>query len=398
MKIVVGVTASIAIYKALDLVNQLRKEQHEVRVVMTAHACEFVRPLAFETMSHQPVISEMFSAQIPALEHIELAKWADVCVIAPADANIIAKVANGLADDFLSTFLLAFDGPVLFAPAMNTVMFHQDVVQKNVQRLRELGYEIIPSDSGRLACGDVGEGKLAELETLMFYIKKAVTKQSLAGAKLIITAGPTIAKLDPVRYITNYSSGKMGFSLAYGAALRGAKVVLIAGRVKRQTPVGVSRIDVETTEEMRNAIVQVLPEADGLIMAAAPADYTPEHYSEEKIKKTGDKLTLILDKNVDILKSLKPVVQPHQVLIGFAAESHKLIANAQRKLSEKNLDFIVANNIAGENSAFQSDYDTAVLLFQDGHREELERQLKINLADKILDELERLRALRRDTH
>lgn len=390
MKIVVGVTGSIAAYKAVDLVNQCRKLGHEVRVVMTKHAVDFVQPLTFEAIAHAPVVSDMFAEGAEALAHISLAKWADVCIVAPADANVIAKMAHGLADDFLTTFILAFDGPVLVAPAMNTVMYHQQVTQDNLARLKSYGYEIVSPASGQLACGDIGEGKLADLETLLFHLEKSVTAQTLAGFRLVVTAGPTVAPIDPVRFVTNHSSGKMGFSIAHEAALRGAEVTLVAGRVQRPTPVGVSHVDVATTAEMLAAIEALMPEADGLIMAAAPADYTPAEYHEEKIKKAGDELVLAFRKNPDILKTLKPILSD-KIVVGFAAESHQLLENAERKLKEKNLDFIVANNIAGKDTAFRSDYNAATIIYKDGHQEVIPRQLKTELADKILDEIQHIR-------
>lgn len=390
MKIVVGVTGSIAAYKAIDLVNQCRKLGHEVRVVMTAHATDFVQPLTFEAIAHAPVVCDMFAEGAEALAHISLAKWADVCIVAPADANVIAKMAHGLADDFLTTFILAFDGPVLVAPAMNTVMYHQQVTQDNLARLKSYGYEIVSPASGQLACGDIGEGKLADLETLLFHLEKSVTAQTLAGFRLVVTAGPTVAPIDPVRFVTNHSSGKMGFSIAHEAALRGAEVTLVAGRVQRPTPVGVSRVDVATTAEMLAAIEALMPEAGGLIMAAAPADYTPAEYHEEKIKKAGDELVLAFRKNPDILKTLKPILSD-KIVVGFAAESHQLLENAERKLKEKNLDFIVANNIAGKDTAFRSDYNAATIIYKDGHQEVIPRQLKTELADKILDEIQHIR-------
>ncbi len=389
MNIVVAVTGSIAAYKAVELVNQLGKAGHDVRVIMTHHATDFVQPMTFEAISHNDVITTMFSEKAVALEHIALAKWADVCIVAPADANIIAKMAHGLADDFLSTFILAFDGPVLVAPAMNTVMYHQSVTQDNLMRLRSLGFEIVAPATGKLACGDVGDGKLADVNLLLYRLEKVMTKQSLKGFKLIVTAGPTIGRIDPVRFVTNHSSGKMGFSIAKEATLRGADVTLVAGSVQRDTPFDVQRVDVATTEEMLHTLEKLVPEADGLIMAAAPADYVPNEYHEEKIKKTGDQLSLIFKKNPDILKTLKPLLED-KIVIGFAAESHQLLENAQRKLTEKHLDFIVANNIAGENSAFRSDYNAATIIFKDGHQEVVPKQLKTQLAAKILDELEHI--------
>ena len=394
MNIIVGVTGSIAAYKAADLVSKLRKAEHEVRVVMTKHATDFVQPLTVEAISHAPCICDMFDGT-QALAHIDLAKWADVCIVAPADANMIAKAANGLADDFLSTFLLAFDGPVLIAPAMNTVMYHQAVTQDNLQRLKRYGYEIVAPASGKLACGDVGEGKLADTDTLIRAIEKSVTKQSLAGFKLVVTAGPTIGKIDPVRYITNYSSGKMGFAIAQEAAMRGADVTLVAGKVVRETPYGVKRVDVTTTVEMKDVLSQLMQNADGLVMAAAPADYTPAEYHEEKIKKSGEGLTIALTKNPDILKSLKPMLKD-KIVVGFAAESHQLLENAHKKLVEKYLDFIVANNIASKDTGFQSDYNAATIIYKDGRQEAVPKQLKAQLADKILDEMQVIRDAKKE--
>lgn len=391
MNIVVGVTGSIAAYKAVDLVNRLGKMGHHVRVVMTAHAADFVQPLTFEAISHEKVITDMFNDGAPALAHIDLAKWADCCMVAPCDANVIAKLAHGLADDFLTTFILAFDGPVLVAPAMNTVMYHQKVTQDNLALLKSYGYEVVAPASGKLACGDIGEGKLADIDTLLFHIEKSLAAQPLKGFHLVVTAGPTIAPIDPVRFVTNHSSGKMGFSIAHEAALRGAEVTLVAGNVQRDTPIGVERVDVSTTEEMLNALRRLMPRADGLVMAAAPADYIPAEYHKEKIKKAGETLTIDFKKNPDILKSLRPLLDD-KIVVGFAAESHQLLQNAERKLIEKNLDFIVANNIAGENSAFQSDYNAATILYKDGRQESVARQLKTRLADKILDEIQTLKS------
>lgn len=390
MNIVIGVTGSIAAYKTVDLVNLLHKQGHCVRVVMTKNATKFVQPLTFEAISHEAVITDMFNGDCVALEHINLAKWADVCMIAPADANVIAKLAHGFADDFLSTFILAFDGPVLVAPAMNTIMYHQEVTQNNIALLKNNGYEIISPTYGKLACGDIGDGKLADINTLQFCIEKSLTSQTLSDFHLIVTAGPTIGPIDPVRFITNHSSGKMGFSIAREAVLRGAQVTLIAGVVQRETPFGVSRIDVSTTEEMLSAIENLLPSADGLVMAAAPADFTPEEYHHEKIKKVGNELSITFRKNPDILKSLNFLLEG-KIVVGFAAESHQLLQNAEKKLIEKKLDFIVANNIAGKDTAFQSDYNAATILFKDGHQKVISKQLKTQLADKILDEIELIR-------
>lgn len=391
MNIVVGVTGSIAAYKAVDLVSQLKKLNHQVRVVMTEHATKFVQPLTFETISQNSCIVGMFDEGVPALAHIELSKWADLCLIVPADANVIAKLAAGLADDFLTTFILAFDGTVILAPAMNTVMYQQKITQDNMKKLIEYGYEFIEPFKGKLACGDVGVGKLADVSTILYTVKKFSTCQSLKNKKIVVTAGPTIGKIDPVRYITNHSSGKMGFSIADEAALRGADVTLVAGKVQRNTPLGVVRVDVTTTEEMLEALQKLVVDADVLIMAAAPADYSPAEYHDEKIKKADSKLTLMLNKNVDILKSLQSLLKG-KIVVGFAAESHALLDHAHKKLIEKNLDMIVANNIAGKETAFQSDYNTVTFLHKDGRREDIPKQLKSQVAGRILDEILKLEA------
>ena len=389
MNIVVAVTGSIAAYKAIDLVSRLKKEDHDIRVVMTQNATHFVAPLTFETISHNKCIVGMFDEDVPALAHIELSKWADLCVIVPADANVIAKLAHGIADDFLTTFILAFEGSVILAPAMNTVMYHQQITQNNIKELTDLGYEFILPTSGKLACGDVGDGKLADISSILYAVKKFETRQSLKKLKIVVTAGPTIGKIDPVRYITNYSSGKMGFSLANAAALRGADVTLVAGKVQLDTPEGVSRVNVTTTDEMLEVLKKLMLHSDVLIMAAAPADYAPIEFHDEKIKKSDTQLILTLKKNDDILKSLQSILKG-KITVGFAAESHSLIMNAKKKLVEKNLDMIVANNISGKDTAFQSDYNTVTFLHRDGRCEDIPKLLKTQVANRILDEIEKL--------
>jgi phosphopantothenoylcysteine decarboxylase/phosphopantothenate--cysteine ligase len=397
VNIVVGVTASIAAYKSLDLVNTLRKKGHDVRVVMTENATHFVGPLSFESLSKHPVITGMFNSQTPALEHITLAKWCQILIIAPASADFIAKAAAGIADDFLSTMLLAFDGPVLVAPAMNTVMYEQAVIQKNISLLKQSGYEIIEPASGLLACGDIGKGKLAPVDQLIYSVEKAAASQFLAGIKLLVTAGPTIAPIDPVRYVTNHSSGKMGMAIAEAAALHGAQVTVVAGATDIATPFGVRRVDVATTVDMLQTLENELPSHDALIMAAAPADFIPEEYSQDKIKKEGNAMSLTFKKNPDILKSLKPLAKD-KVMVGFAAESRDLIDNAQKKLEDKGLDFIVANNIKGPSSAFQSDYNTATLLFKDGRRLAIDKTLKTTLAERILEEVDHIIHAKEENH
>lgn len=388
MNIIVGITGSIAAYKSLDLVNNLVKNKHNVRVIMTKHATKFIQPLSFEALSNNKIYIEQFSDDISALEHIELAKWADLLFVVPATANFIAKAAHGNADDFLSTVLLAFDGPVLIAPAMNTTMYQQRITQDNISRLQKLGYTVISTDSGRLACGDVGEGKLPNLDVLLFQVEKATYPHTMLGQKIIITAGPTISCIDPVRYITNHSSGKMGMAIAKEAALRGADVTLVCGKTNIEIPFGVTRFNVSTTDEMQEILYKLLPQNDILVMAAAPADFKVEKISDEKIKKNND-LCITFKHNVDILKSLQPIKR-HQITVGFAAESQNLMENAEKKLLAKNLDMIVANNIKNLDTGFQSDYNEAIILLKDGKKISFSKGLKSELAICILNEIEKL--------
>lgn len=387
--IVMGVTGGIAVYKAVDVVSRLKKLGADIKVIMTESATEFVTPLTFETMSQNYVVSDMFG-EIKSwdVEHISLAKSADLFLVAPATANIIGKVANGIADDMLSTTIMATKAKVVFAPAMNTNMYQNPLFKENVDKLKIMGYGFIAPASGRLACGDLGEGKLEDpekiVEAVVDHFKKS---EELSGKKVVVTAGPTLERLDPVRYISNNSSGKMGYRLAERARDRGAEVVLVSGPTHVEKPDGVKFVQVETTEEMFRAVEAEYGSDDILIKAAAPLDYRPSSYSENKIKKSEGKLKLEFERNVDIAKYFGEKKSQNQILIGFAAESENLIENAKRKLEQKNMDFIVANDITAEDSGFKSDRNKAFIISSDSTVEELPKMSKSELSDRILDKL-----------
>lgn len=388
-KIVLGVTGGIAVYKAVDVVSRLKKLGADIKVIMTESAEEFVTPLTFQTMSQNYVVSDMFG-EIKSwdVEHISLAKDADLFLIAPATANIIGKVANGIADDMLSTTIMATTSKVIFAPAMNTNMYRNPLFKENMDKLSEMGYGFIEPASGRLACGDHGEGKLEDPEKIVEAVVGHFSrKKGLLGKKIIVTSGPTIERLDPVRYITNNSSGKMGYRLAESARDRGAEVVLISGPTPIEKPSGVKFIGVETTEDMFEAVKLEYGQDDVLIKAAAPLDYRPLKYSDRKIKKSDGNLSIDFVRNIDIAKYFGEHKSENQVLIGFAAESHDLLENAAGKLKAKNLDFIVANDISREDSGFKSDRNKAFILERDGNVEELPKIMKSELADIIMDKL-----------
>ena len=371
--VVLGVSGGIAAYKACDVVSRLRKENIQVNVIMTKHATEFVSALTFQSISQNPVAVEMFEPVTNwDIEHISLAKKADIFLIAPATANVIGKIANGIADDMLSTTVMATKAPVVIAPAMNTNMYENPVTQANIQKLKDLGYIFIEPGYGRLACGDLGPGKLAEPDLIVENIKFLLNKtDELKGKNVLVTAGPTQEAIDPVRYITNKSTGKMGYALAYQAALMGAKVTLVTGPTNLEIPFGISEvIKVKSAQQMYEAVTSSFDEMDIVIKSAAVADYKPKNISDSKIKKSDSDLVLELDRNKDILFELGKL-KTKQVLVGFAAETDDLIANAQKKLAKKNLDFIVANDLKQEGAGFAGDTNIAKLLFADGNIEEL---------------------------
>ncbi|MEG0502313.1 MAG: bifunctional phosphopantothenoylcysteine decarboxylase/phosphopantothenate--cysteine ligase CoaBC [Cellulosilyticaceae bacterium] len=386
--ILIGVTGGIAVYKVLDVASKLRKLGYDMNTIMTKNACEFVNPLSFETLTNNYVVTDTFERPHKwEVEHIALAKKADLMLIAPATANIIGKVAHGIADDMLSTTIMAARCPVVFAPAMNTAMYENIIVQENIAYLKSKGYLFIEPESGWLACGDVGSGKLPTPDTIVSYVTKQLEiEKDLEGKHILLTAGPTIEVIDPMRYITNHSSGKMGYAIAKQAASRGAEVVLISGPTQLECPQGVKCIDVKSARDMYEAVHNHFEWADAVIKTAAVADYRPENESSHKIKKDGRSLTLNLTPNPDILKSLGEQ-KKHQILVGFAAETENVIAYAKEKIEKKHLDFIIANNIAQSGAGFKGDTNIATLIKSDGEMIAYPQMTKNELGDRILSEV-----------
>lgn len=388
--IVLGVTGGIAVYKAVDVVSRLKKLGANVDVIMTESAKEFVTPLTFQTISQNYVVSNMFDEpKVWEVEHISIAKRADLFLIVPATANLIGKVANGIADDMLSTTMMATNAKVVFAPAMNTAMYLNPIFKRNVETLKELGYEFIKPASGRLACGDYGEGKLPDPSDIVEYVVNIFNdEKSLSNKKIVITAGPTIEPLDPVRFITNHSSGKMGYAIAEEARNRGANVTLITGPTNINPPEGINVLRVETTEEMFKSVENEFNDCDILIKSAAPLDYKPKYRSEEKIKKKSDNLEIEFVRNPDIVSYFGNIKQD-QLVIGFAAETENLIENAKLKLKSKNLDFIVANDVKSKESGFKTD-DNKVNIIDSNGIEDLPSMSKKKIAKIILDKASKL--------
>lgn len=386
--VVLGVTGGIAAYKALDLVSRLRKHKINVFVIMTKSATEFITPLSFQSLSQNAVIYDMFSEPKNfEIEHISLAKKADLVAIVPATANIIGKVAAGIADDMLSTTIMATKAPVIFAPAMNTNMYLNPIVQKNIEMLKSLDYFFVEPASGRLACGDNGIGKLEEIQIIEQYIlKELYPKKDLIGKKVLVTAGPTLSRIDPVRIITNRSSGKMGYSFAEEARDRGAEVTLISGPVSIKAPFAINTINVETNEEMYNAVMENYDSTDIVIKTAAVADYKIKNYSNDKIKKSSEELMIELVKDRDILQELGKNKQ-NQILLGFAAESSNCIDNATKKITKKNLDYIFVNDISKNDIGFKSEYNSGTLICKNGDILKFDKESKRKLASKILDSI-----------
>ncbi len=384
--IVIGITGGIAAYKAVDVVSRLKKKDYNINVIMTESAKKFVEPLTFQSLSQNHVVTGMFDEPKSwDVEHISLAQKADLFIIVPATANIIGKIANGIADDMLTTTVMATRAPVLIAPAMNTNMLTNSIVQENIKKLEKNGYIFIQPEEGRLACGDFGVGKLSESETIVRDAEKLLNcKQDLVGKRILVTAGPTREPIDPVRYITNYSSGKMGYSIAASAVQRGAEVILISGPTNLEKPWGVKCIDVITTNDMYESVMEYFEWADITIKAAAVADYRPETIEQNKIKKSEENMFIQLKKNPDILKTLGSKKDRSKILIGFAAETEDLITNASKKINNKNLDFIVANDVTKEGAGFDSSTNIATIIDKHGNIKHYEKMSKLQLADIIL--------------
>lgn len=384
--VVIGVTGGIAVYKVLDIISKLKKRDIEIHVIMTEAATKFVTPLSFQSLSQNLVISDMFAEpRAWEIQHISLAKKADLLLVVPATADIIGKIANGIADDMLSTTVMASKCPVIFAPAMNSNMYSNPVLQDNIVKLKNFGYKFISPASGRLACGDIGEGKLADTELITdIVLSNLYDKKDLSGKNVLVTAGPTIAAIDPVRFLTNRSTGKMGYAIAEEARDRGANVTLISGPTNLTPPFGIKLINVNTNEDMLNSVLEYFDQSDIVIKSAAVADYRPKVYSEKKIKKVEEEFEIKFIKDNDILKKLGEI-KKNQILVGFAAESNDLIANAEKKLRNKNLDYIAANDIMSKTTGFASEDNKITLLCRDGRIIYFDIMSKRNAARKLFD-------------
>jgi phosphopantothenoylcysteine decarboxylase/phosphopantothenate--cysteine ligase len=385
--VLLGVTGGIAAYKACEVLRLLDKLGHRVRVVMTRTATEFVGPLTFETLSKAPVLTDARPlGEDGSILHIEYADEADAFLIAPCTANVIAKLAKGIADDALSTTALAFTGPVMVAPAMNVNMWKSAPVEENLATLRSRGVQVVEPSSGDLACGWVGEGRLAEpAEIVSALLRVLDARKDMARLRVLVSAGPTREKIDPVRYLSNRSSGKMGYALAEAARSRGASVTLVSGPVDLPEPQGVRVIQVESATEMKAAIDEAAGDADLIIMAAAVADYRVAAPAEQKLKKNGEEMQLALTRNEDILAGLGTLKKNNQVLVGFAAETNDVLAYAQSKLKRKNADLFVANDVSRKDIGFSSDENEVHLLFADGRVQKVQKAPKARIAHAILN-------------
>ncbi|MGP1457771.1 MAG: bifunctional phosphopantothenoylcysteine decarboxylase/phosphopantothenate--cysteine ligase CoaBC [Treponema sp.] len=419
--IVVGVSGGIAAFKACDVVSRLKKRGAEVFVIMTDAACKFVTPLTLQILSNNFVAADMFAEpKTWEVEHIALAKKADLTVVVPATADVIGKIAHGIADDMLTTTVMACTAPVMIAPAMNTAMLRNPIVQENIRKLKSLGYPFIEPASGLLACGDTGEGKLAEVDTIIERIEEFLEsqgdlktpnaeslvqstgiKRDLRGKRILVTAGPTREPIDPVRYITNRSTGKMGYAVAVAAAKRGAEVTLVSGPTALAVPAGLTKtVRVETAEEMFAAVTEAFEEQDAVIQCAAVADYKPKSYSDVKIKKTDGDLRIELSRTKDIAAELGKR-KGKKVLVGFAAETDNVAAHALEKVRRKNFDFIVANDVTKAGAGFASDTNIITIIDADGNAEEYPLATKAAAAEiicrRLLQEFDRLSGITADT-
>ena len=386
--ILIGITGGIAAYKAADLTSRLIKEGAKVKVVMTENALKFIDPLTFESLSGNPVYYDTFQrSERWDINHVSLAKWADVMVIVPATANIIAKAACGLADDLLSTTILAVECKVFFAPAMNTAMYRKEAVQHNISILKNRGYEFIAPAKGRLACGDWGEGKLANVDDIVEILKRwAAPRKDMKGLRVLVTAGPTREYIDPVRFLSNPSSGRMGYAIAKACIERGAEVDLISGPVNIEAPAGVNLHKIETAMEMYQKALELYDSVDIVFKAAAVADYRPAKRSEHKIKKGQEPMVLEMVRNPDILLELGNR-KKHQILVGFAAETSELEKYAKEKLEKKNLDFILGNDVMVAGAGFQSETNQGILFCRSGEAVPIPMLDKKEFANYLIDEV-----------
>ncbi|MFO7576371.1 MAG: bifunctional phosphopantothenoylcysteine decarboxylase/phosphopantothenate--cysteine ligase CoaBC [Pelovirga sp.] len=382
--IILGVSGGIAVYKAVELLRLLTKAGATVHVVMTRGACEFVTPLTFQTLSGNPVHTELFSLyQEQEIGHISLADRADLFILAPATANLVGKIAQGIADDLLTTTVMATRAPVLVVPAMNSNMYENPIYQRNEGILKEFGYHLLAPATGDLACGWSGIGKLPDPQQIVCAAEGLLTTSDLAGCRILVSAGPTREEIDPVRYLTNHSSGRMGFAIAAAARRRGAQVTLVSGPTFLPAPAGVRFIPVISAQQMLTAILEEFAATDVVIKAAAVADYRPVHRDSQKLKKNSATRVLELEQTTDILAELGRLKQ-QQVLVGFAAETDDLVAHATQKLRQKNLDMIVANDVTLPGAGFDVDTNIVRFLYQDGRREDLELMSKADVAERLL--------------
>ncbi len=385
--IVLGVTGSIAAYKIASLASMLKKKQADVTVIMTKNATNFINPITFESLTGNRCLVDTFDRNFEfQVEHVSLAKQTDVFLVAPASANVIAKAAHGIADDMLTTTLLACQCPKIFAPAMNTRMYQNQVVQDNISTLKNYGMKVVIPACGYLACGDTGEGKMPEPDVLFEAVLRALTPKDLAGKKVLVTAGPTREKLDPVRYISNHSTGKMGYAVAAAAVRRGADVTLVSGKVELTPPMGVQVVPVVSAADMAQAVKDVAAEQDIIIKAAAVADYRPLVTADEKLKKKDEELSVELERTEDILAWLGAHRRAGQILCGFSMETEHLLENSRVKLEKKKVDMIVANNLRQEGAGFGTDTNVVTFLTKKG-AEELPLLSKEEVADRLLDRL-----------
>jgi phosphopantothenoylcysteine decarboxylase/phosphopantothenate--cysteine ligase len=401
MRITMGVTGGVAAYKAAELVRLLQQDGFTVEVVMTRGARKFITPLTFAALSGQKVITDLFGnseneANLEsAIEHIAVAQRTDLLLVAPATADIIAKFARGIADDFLSTLYLATTAPVVVAPAMNVNMWNHAATRENIAKLREHGVNVVEPDEGYLACGMVGAGRLAGHAEILAAVRATLhTNRDLAGETVLVTAGPTCEDLDPVRYLTNRSSGKMGYAVAEAAARRGAKVILVSGPTSLETPTGVRRVDVRSAEQMHEAVTKEFAGCSIGIFAAAVADYRPAEKHEEKMKKTDGSLTVQLEPTIDILQEIAGQ-KGDKFIVGFAAETTDVGQNARKKMAVKNLDLIVANDVTAEGAGFDHDTNVVSLFYRDGRDVAVPKMSKAEVAQRVLDEIVRLRGASR---
>lgn len=384
--VVLGVTGSIAAYKMANVASMLIKKHCDVHVIMTQNATNFITPVTFETLTNHKCLVDTFDRNFQFhVAHVSLAQQADCMLIAPASANVIGKIANGIADDMLTTTIMACDAPKIIAPAMNTHMFQNQIVQDNLKKLEHYGYEIIAPAAGRLACGDVGAGKLPSEEVLVEYIEKVIAKpKDLAGKKILVTAGPTRESIDPVRFITNHSTGKMGYAIARAAMLRGAEVTLVSGQTNLTPPTFVNVVSVVSAQDMFEAVRDHFEEQDVIIKSAAVADYRPAKVSDEKIKKKDGDMSIEMERTTDILQYLAGRRREDQFICGFSMETQNMLENSRRKLAKKKLDMIVANNLKVEGAGFGTDTNVVTFITKDQEKT-LERMSKQEVADQLLD-------------